>query len=55
MASIEAQRFATVGLDLGKRWFHVYGLDGQGEPVVNLRLPRSRVASFFGVLAPGAR
>ena len=41
------QRVATVGLDLGKRWFHVYGVDVQGEKVVNRRLPRSRVASFF--------
>ena len=45
--SIDVQRVATVGLDLGKRWFHVYGVDVQGEKVVNRRLPRSRVASFF--------
>ena len=47
MKSIDVQRVATVGLDLGKRWFHVYGVDVQGEKVVNCRLPRSRVASFF--------
>ena len=47
MKSIDVQRVATVGLDLGKRWFHVYGVDVQGEQVVNRRLPRSRVASLF--------
>ena len=47
MKSIDVQRVATVGLDLGKRWFHVYGVDVQGEQVVNRRLPHSRVAPFF--------
>ena len=51
MKSINAQRVAAVGLDLGRRWFHVYGVDAQGETVVNRRLPRSRVESFFAGLA----
>ena len=50
MKSINAQRLTTVGLDLGKRFFHAYGVDGEGEMVVNRRLPRSRVGSFFAAL-----
>lgn len=50
MASIDAQRVATVGLDLGKRWFHIHGVDVEGKTLVNRRLPRSRVESFFADL-----
>ena len=30
MQSMDAQNAATVGLELGKRWFHVYGMDRRG-------------------------
>ena len=50
MQSIDVARVETVGLDLGKRWFHVHGVDGQGETCVNRRLPRSRVEAFFAAL-----
>ena len=48
--SIDVARVETVGLDLGKRWFHVHGVDGRGETCVNRRLPRSRVEAFFAAL-----
>ena len=50
MQSIDVARVETVGLDLGKRWFHVHGVDGRGETCVNRRLPRSRVEAFFAAL-----
>ena len=40
----------TVGFDLGKRWFHVHGVDGQGKTCVNRRLARSRVEAFLAAL-----
>ena len=50
MQSIDVARVETVGLDLGKRWFHVHGVDGQGETCVSRRLPRFQVAAFFAAL-----
>ena len=47
MSSIDLTAVRTVGLDLGKRWFHVHAVDECGVTVVNRRLPRSRVESFF--------
>ena len=52
MTSIDVAQAETVGLDLGKRWFHVHGVDGQGKTCINRRLPRSRVEAFFAALAP---
>ena len=45
MQSIDTARVETVGHDLGKRWFHVHGVDGQGETCVSHRLPRFRVGA----------
>ncbi len=50
MQTIDAKQVETVGFDLGKRWFHVYGVDGQGKTCVNRRLARSRVETFFTAL-----
>ena len=50
MQSIDPARVETVGLALGKRWFHVHCVDGQGETCVSRRLPRSRVEAFFAAL-----
>lgn len=37
----------TYGVDLGKTWFHVVGLDVQGSPVKRAKLNRSGITRFF--------
>ncbi len=43
---------STIGLDLGKRVFHVHGVDASGAVVVSKRLRRGEVLRFFAGLAP---
>ncbi len=43
---------STIGLDLGKRVFHVHGVDAAGAVVVSKRLRRSEVLGFFAGLGP---
>ena len=45
-------RVSTIGLDLGKRVFHVHGVDAAGAVVVGKRLRRGEVLRFFAGLAP---
>ncbi|XHS77068.1 IS110 family transposase [Burkholderiaceae bacterium UC74_6] len=42
------------GIDLGKTWFHVIGLDAGGAPVKKAKLNRAGVVAFF-VNIPAAR
>ena len=42
----------TVGLDIAKSVFQVYGVDAAGQVVVRRQLRRSHVLSFFAALAP---
>jgi transposase len=37
----------TIGLDLAKSWFQVYGVDADGKVAVRRKLRRSEVISFF--------
>jgi transposase len=37
----------TIGIDIGKNWFHVVVCNERGEPVERVRLPRSRLAQFI--------
>jgi transposase len=37
----------TYGIDLGKTWFHVVGLDADGLPVKRAKLNRSAIQAFF--------
>ncbi|MCC8955186.1 hypothetical protein H8B02_17585 [Bradyrhizobium sp. Pear77] len=37
----------TVGLDLAKRVFQVHGADAKGRPVLQKKLRREEVLSFF--------
>ena len=37
----------TYGIDLGKTWFHVVGLDANGLPVKRAKLNRSGIQAFF--------
>lgn len=35
-----------IGIDLGKNWFHVVGIDAAGKPVLRRKLSRSQLAEF---------
>ena len=37
----------TYGIDLGKTWFHIVGLDANGLPVKRAKLNRSGIQAFF--------
>lgn len=45
--SAEQSIAVTYGIDLGKTWFHVVGLDADGKPVKKAKLNRSSVIRFF--------
>lgn len=40
----------TIGLDLGKRYFQVHGVDDAGEVVVTRKLTRAKLEDFFAKL-----
>jgi transposase len=44
------KEIATVGLDLAKRVFQVHGADAKGRPVLQKKLRREDVLSFFSEL-----
>lgn len=52
--STEQNSAVTYGIDLGKTWFHVVGLDAQGSPVKRAKLNRASITRFF-VNIPRAR
>ncbi|MDX4954733.1 hypothetical protein [Delftia acidovorans] len=37
----------TYGIDLGKTWFHVVGLDHTGNPIKRAKLNRASIIRFF--------
>ena len=39
------------GLDLGKTWFHVVGINGQGKPVLRKKFNRRQLGEFAGTTA----
>ena len=39
-----------VGIDLGKNWFHLVGLDGRGAVVLRKKLNRGQLAQYAGTL-----
>ncbi|MEV4607109.1 transposase [Neorhizobium sp. LMR1-1-1.1] len=42
----------TIGLDLAKRVFQVHGADATGRPVLQKKLRREEVLSFFAKVPP---
>ncbi len=42
----------TIGVDLAKSVFHLHGVDGSGETVIQKRLRRGQVLAFFDKLPP---
>ena len=37
----------TIGLDLAKHWFQIYGVNAAGKVVARRRLRRTEVVAFF--------
>lgn len=46
------KKVTTIGIDLAKNSFSVYGVDGKGKPVLKQTLKRNGVAHFFSNLPP---
>ncbi len=42
----------TIGIDVGKTWFHLVGLDSRGAIVARQRFNRSQLLRYMGKLAP---
>ena len=42
----------TVGIDIGKSWFHLVACNRAGKPVVRHKLNRSKLAQFIANLPP---
>jgi len=42
----------TVGIDLAKYVFHLYGEDAHGKAVLRKRLPRAALKPFLATLPP---
>lgn len=45
-------KIATLGIDIGKTWFHVVGLNGNGKPVFRKKLRRSKLMEFVATCQP---
>lgn len=41
-----------LGIDLGKNWFHLAGIDDQGRPVLRKRVNRGQLAELARTMAP---
>jgi len=42
----------TIGIDVGKTWFHLVGLDSRGAIVARQRFNRAQLLQYLGMLAP---
>jgi len=45
-------KVATLGIDIGKTWFHVVGLDTKGKPVIQKQLRRPKLMQFVANCQP---
>ena len=43
---------ARIGLDIAKRWFQIYAVDGDDCEVLNRKLPRDKVLGFLAAIPP---
>lgn len=46
MSASQHTAISVLGIDLGKNWFHLVGIDSNGNPVYRKRLNRSQLAEF---------
>jgi transposase len=49
------QMITTIGLDIAKSVFQVYGVDAGGQVIVRRQLKRRYVQTFFQKLSPSVR
>jgi len=52
MPATPAQTVSVVGIDIGKNWFHIVGLDDRGGIVLRQKWSRGQVEARFANLAP---
>jgi transposase len=52
MAETQKRAVAVVGIDIGKNWFHIVGLDGRGAIVLRQRWSRGQVEVRFANMPP---
>ena len=45
-------KVATLGIDSGKTWFHVVGLDAKGKPLFQKKLRRAKLVQFVATCQP---
>ena len=43
---------ATLGIDIGKTWFHVVGMDGRGKPLFQKKWRRPKLMQFIATSQP---
>jgi hypothetical protein len=48
-------RIATIGMDLGKRSFHLIGMDTRGKVIMRQQLSRGRLERHMANLQPSRR
>jgi len=46
------KQFIRIGLDLGKNYFQVHGLESESGAAMTRKLSRAKVLGFFAGLAP---
>ena len=46
------QQIHTIGIDLGKNWFHVAAMSERGKPIYRKKLSRNQLAEFIPTLTP---
>lgn len=47
-----SQTVTVLGIDLGKNWYHIIGIDRHGKPVMRKKLNRTQLASLAASLPP---
>jgi transposase len=52
MTKFSQEPVVTVGIDLAKRSFHVYGVDAAGQPVLSKKLTRAQLSAVIANLPP---
>ena len=43
---------ATLGIDIGKTWFHIVGMDERGKPLFQKKLRRPKLMRFIAISQP---
>ena len=52
MTEILKSTIAAIGIDIGKNWFHVVGLDGRGAVALRQKWSRGQVEARLTTMRP---